>query len=63
MNERLLNFLASSPNGYDTITKRELKDLLLTTGGQIMCRGELRDIVSKHLSAGVYRASTKRLEP
>ena len=55
------NFLASMPGlGHTTMTKAELKKLLLDTGGQIMAQGSLWEITSKHLGAGVYRVSTKR---
>ena len=52
MSKQLLNFLAASPNGHDTVTNKQLKELLLETGGQIMCRGELRDIVSRAHAKG-----------
>ncbi len=57
--ERLLRFLASSPNGTDTTTSKVYRELLLQTGGSITCRGELRDIRAKPLGAGVYLVRTE----
>jgi len=56
---RQLNFLASLPSGNTTMSRRELKEMLLETGGMVMARGELYDIATKHLGAGVYRVSLK----
>lgn len=56
-----LNFLASLPDvGNTVMEKDELKEMLLQTGGTLMARGCLYNIVSKHLGAGVYRVSLKR---
>ena len=58
---QLLNFLASMPGlGHDVVDRDELRDLLRRTGGQIMARGSLWEITSKHIGGGMYRVSTKR---
>lgn len=38
-----------------TVTRVELKELLLATGGVPMVNGRLREIKSKHLGAGIYK--------
>lgn len=59
--EQHLNFLASTPDlGNTVMEKDELRELLLQTGGSMMARGCLYNIVSEHLGAGVYRVSLKR---
>ena len=56
MRQDVLDRLASNPWYADeTITKAELKEILLKTDGWIMAQGRLHDIKSKHLGAGVYR--------
>ena len=42
-----------------TIDKKELKELLLNTGSDIIACGRLYDIITKHLGAGVYKISLK----
>ena len=44
-----------------TMTKKELKALLLETGGKIFSCGRLRTIKSKHLGAGIYRVILEEL--
>jgi hypothetical protein len=53
------NFLASMPAGHTTLERDDLRSLLSESGGQLMARGVLYDIISKHLGAGVYRVSMK----
>jgi hypothetical protein len=56
-----LAHLASMPGlGHATVSKGDLQQILLDTGGEIMASGELWEITSKHLGVGVYRVSTKR---
>ena len=38
-----------------TMTRKQLKELLLYTDGWMMNRGAMCDIRSKHLGAGVYQ--------
>jgi hypothetical protein len=57
--ERVLNFLASNPDGSDVMVAADLREVLLFTGGTMMARGRLYDIVSKPLGAGVYRVSLR----
>lgn len=49
------------PNLADmTVETKDLKELLLATGGSVIARGMLWDIKSQSLGAGVYRVSLKR---
>ncbi len=60
---QIINFLASMPAGHSTTTRANVKKILLDTGGQLMSRGELFDIISKRIGPGVYRVSLKRFNP
>jgi len=53
-------FLCSMPTGNTTLTKSELADLLKTTGGNMLARGTLYDIASRHIGADVYRVELQR---
>lgn len=44
----------------DTIEKKDLKNVLLNTGGNIIAHGVVWDIKNKHLGAGVYKIYLKR---
>lgn len=57
---RVLNFLAGTPGGNSTVNKKTLHHVLLSNGGTLLARGELHDIESKHLGAGVYRVTLKK---
>ena len=53
-----LNFLASTGQyANTTMEKDDLRELLLQTGGTLMARGYLYNIVSKPIGAGVYRVT------
>lgn len=56
---RIINFLAGMPSGNSTITKEQLKEILLSTGGWMMACGRMYDIESKHLGAGIYKIFLK----
>ena len=43
-----------------TMTKKDLKGILLKTDGYIMACGRIWDIIAKHLGAGVYRVTLKK---
>ena len=43
-----------------TIDQKDLKELLLETGGQIIANGSLYEIISKHIGAGVYKVTLTR---
>lgn len=60
---RQLNFLASLPSGNTTVAKDDLRDILMETGGNMLARGRLYDIHSKHLGAGIYRLTLKATNP
>ena len=43
-----------------TMDKKDLREVLLNTGGSIIANGRLYDITPKHLGAGVYKVTLKR---
>lgn len=60
---RQLNFLAGMPGGHTTMTRKDVKELLLETGGNMLACGRLYDIVAKDIGAGVYRVSLTLTHP
>lgn len=54
-----MNFYTMPKFANMTIDKKDLKELLLNTGSDIIACGSLWDIVTKHLGAGVYKVSLK----
>ena len=46
-----------------TLTKEQLRETLLATDGQIIAHGELFELKTKHLGAGIYKVTLKRWEP
>jgi hypothetical protein len=52
---RVLNFLAAMPTGTSTVTKKQLKEILTSTGGWMLACGAAYDICSKHLGVGIYK--------
>lgn len=58
-----LNHLCSMPGAHTTVNRAELRELLTTTGGQVLARGKLHDIKSRHLGAGIYQVRLKLDEP
>ncbi len=52
-------FLALWRGSTVMATRRELRELLMDTGGNIMRNGHLEDIKSKHLGAGAYKVWTE----
>ncbi len=57
----VLNFLASQGVlATTTVTAAVADDVMLQTGGNILSRGVLYDIISKQVSPHVYRLSLKR---
>lgn len=56
----ILNHLASMPEvAHATVGRKDLRQILQETGGQLMARGTLWEIRSKYIGAGVYRVSTR----
>ena len=53
------NFYSMPNIANETMTREDLRELLLDTGGKILTCGRLRTIVSKHLGAGIYRVTLK----
>ena len=49
------NFYAFPNLASMTITRKDLRELLLNTNGQAIIQGRLMTIKSKHLGAGVYK--------
>ena len=45
---------------HTTMDKKDLKELLLTVGSNIIACGKLYDIKTKHLGAGIYKVTLKR---
>ena len=52
-----VRFLASMPTGSTTLTTRDLRSLLLNTGGRMMARGYLYDDSHRRVSARACTAS------
>lgn len=52
--ERVAQFLASMPAGHTTVTRGQLRELLLRSDGTMMACGSLYNIRAKHIGAGVY---------
>ncbi len=52
-------FLALWSGSTVMATRRELRDLLMDTGGNIMRNGRLEEVKSKHLGAGAYKVWTQ----
>lgn len=54
---QILNSLAARPSGNAMATHKEVKEIMLSTSGWMMARGNLYDIKAKSLGAGVYRVT------
>lgn len=54
------NFYRVPEIAHQTMSRKDLKELLLDTDGKIISCGRLRTLKSKHLGAGIYEVS---LEP
>lgn len=61
--QRQLNFLASCPAGHTTMTTQDVHEVMMATGGNMLARGSLYDIVAKPLGAGVFKVSLKLTHP
>ncbi len=55
MTELSNNFYTCPDYASQTVTRKDLKDILLKTDGKILSQGRMRTLKSKHLGAGVYR--------
>jgi hypothetical protein len=55
-------FYAMPRTAHTTMDRKDLKELLLETGGQTLACGRLWEIKAKHLGAGVYKVSLTREE-
>jgi len=54
------HFYSMPGHAHTTMDRKDLKELLLATGGQTLACGKLYDIKTKHLGAGVYKVYLKR---
>jgi len=55
---RQMNFLASCPAyGNTTMTKEDVRTMLLETGGNMLACGRLYNFVVKEIGADIYRVS------
>ncbi len=54
------NFYTMPGTANMTVDHKDLKELLLATGGSVMARGSLWNIKTKHLAVGVYRVTLER---
>lgn len=61
MNHLSDNFYTIPHLARTTMTTRELRETLSHTDGAILANGSMWDIVSKHLGAGVYRVTLKKM--
>jgi hypothetical protein len=54
----LMNHLASMPAfAHGPATTKEVRQIMLDTGGQMMAQGQLWEIKAKRLGGGVHRVS------
>jgi hypothetical protein len=53
------NFYAFPKIAHTTMDSKNLKELLLSVGSDVIINVRLWDIISKHIGAGVYRVSLK----
>jgi len=59
---RVLKHLSGMKFAHATLTTKDLRGLLLETGGEIFKHGHLRTIRTKSLGAGVHRVDLLPLE-
>jgi hypothetical protein len=58
------NFLCSMPDyGHTTLQTKDLRALLYQTGGQLLARGRLYNIVTRSLGAGIHHVSCRLANP
>lgn len=61
---RVLNFLASAgPYANSTVERQDAHDILMETGGTLLARGRLYNIIAKNIGAGVYRLHLELTNP
>jgi len=46
---------------HEAMTRKQVRETMLATDGQVLARGGLWDVVAKSLGGGVYRVTTKRV--
>lgn len=57
----ILDHLSNNPSlNHATATSRQVRAIMLSTGGEIMALGQLWVLKAKHLGAGAYRLSCKK---
>jgi hypothetical protein len=60
---RQLNFLAGCPGGSTTMDRKDARDMLIKTGGNMLACGRLYDFVVKDIGAGVVKVSLTPANP
>ena len=61
---RQMNFLASIPMyGNTTMHKKDVQEMLLETGGNMLACGRLYNFVVKDIGADIYRVSLELANP
>lgn len=59
----IVNHLVSMPGlGNATCVSRQLKKIMLATGGELLIGGYVYNITQKPLGGGVYKLSTQKQE-
>lgn len=61
--QRQLQFLARCPSGHTTVEEKDLKQILLDTGGNMLACGRLYNIKSNHLGVGIHRIYLELANP
>ena len=62
--DNVINTLVcNGPYAKPTISRKQLKELLLYSDGWLIAAGRMCDIKSKHLGAGVYAVWLERKNP
>ena len=56
-------FYTMPRHAHGTFDRKELRKILLSNGGQITANGELYDVKTKHLGAGVYKVWLEHWQP
>lgn len=60
---RAANFLASAPGGNTTLMHDDVQSLLYESGGTLLARGRLYNIIAENIGASVYKVSLTLANP
>lgn len=58
-----MRHLASMPQAHVTMTRDDVKAMLLGTGGNMLARGTLYDFKCRDIGAGVYKVTLEPTHP